>query len=198
VPPDQDAVAAFAVTSGQGRLRDQISDATGRKLVDWARLRSGSGEVQEYRAFLDANPAWPDRALLNQRLDEALFTRGGSPKAIKDLYKGGEPRTAAGFAALASAHLAEGDEKTAGALAQKAWRTLDIAATLETGFLDRFGKYLTEADHKRRLDRLRWRISGGERAQRRAAIVRSLIPRLGGRQRARRGWRCSGCPWRGR
>ena len=184
----KDAVAAFAANDpAKGKaLRDQISDATGRKLVDWARLRSGSGEVQEYRAFLDANPAWPDRALLNQRLDEALFTRGGSPKAIKDLYKGGEPRTAAGFAALASAHLAEGDEKTAGALAQKAWRTLDIAATLETGFLDRFGKYLTEADHKRRLDRLlmadlRWE---SERSVR-AAIVRRLIPRLGAAEQKR-------------
>ena len=160
-------------------VRDQITDPVARKLVDWFRLRVGLGEPLEYRAFLDANPAWPDRTLLNQRLDEAQLTRGGTPKAIKDIYKGSEPRTAAGFAALASAHLAEGDEKTATALAQKAWRTLDIAATLETGFLERFGKYLTEADHKWRLDRLlmdeiRWT---GERNDR-AAIVRRLIPRL--------------------
>ena len=63
-------------------------------------LRVGLGEALEYRAFLDANPAWPDRNTLNQRLDEALFTRGGTPRAIKELYKGNEPRTAAGYAAL--------------------------------------------------------------------------------------------------
>ncbi len=175
------AVAAFTANDPvKGRaLRDQIADATGRKLVDWQRLRVGIGEAPEYKAFLDANPAWPDRAILNQRLDEAQFTRGGSPKVIKDVYKANEPRTAAGFAALASAHLAEGDDATAGALAQKAWRTLDITATLETGFVERFGKFLTEVDHKRRLDRLllddiRWE---GERNAK-AAIIRRLIPKL--------------------
>ncbi|MEQ1615551.1 MAG: lytic transglycosylase domain-containing protein [Hyphomicrobiaceae bacterium] len=184
----RDAAAAFAANdpTKAKTLRDQIADPTGRKLVDWVRLRVGLGEAAEYRAFLDANPSWPDRTILNQRMDEALFTRGGSPKAIKDAYKGGEPRTAAGFAALASAHLAEGDEKTAAALAQKAWRTLDIAATLETGFLERFGKYLTEADQKRRLDRLlmddiRWE---SERSVR-AAIVRRLIPKLSAAEQKR-------------
>lgn len=177
----RDAVNAFSANdAAKGRsIRDQISDPLGRKLADWARLRVGLGEAPEYRAFLDANPAWPDRNTLNQRLDEALFARGGSPKAIKELYRGNEPRTAAGFAALASAHLAEGDEATARALAQKAWRTLDITATLETGFLERFGKYLTEADHKWRLDRLlmsdmRWASERGDRA----TLAKRLIPKL--------------------
>jgi soluble lytic murein transglycosylase len=185
----REATSAFSANDpNKGRgARDQIADPIARKLVDWVRLRAGLGEAAETRAFLDANPAWPDRTLLNQRLDEALFTRGGAPKTIKDLYKDNEPRTAAGMAALASAHLAEGDEATAALLAAKAWRTLDIAATLETGFLERFGKYLTEADHKWRLDRLlmediRWQ---GERNDR-AAIVRRLIPKLSesGRKKA--------------
>ena len=179
----KDAANAFSTNdAAKGRtLRDQISDPAGRKLVEWVRLRVGLGEASEYRAFLDANPAWPERTTLNQRLDEALFTRGGSPKAIKELYKGNEPKTAAGFAALASAHLAEGDEATARKLAQTAWRTLDITATLETGFLDRFGKYLTEADHKWRLDRLlmsdiRWASERGDRA----ILAKRLIPKLSG------------------
>lgn len=177
----REATAALSANdAAKGRtLRDQIADPVGRKLVDWVRLRVGLGEPSEYRAFLDTNPAWPDRTLLNQRLDEALFTRGGAPRAIKDIYKGNEPKTAAGLAALASAHLAEGDEAAASALAKTAWRTQDIAATLETGFIERFGKFLTDADHKWRLDRLlmediRWT---GERNDR-AAIVRRLIPRL--------------------
>ncbi len=177
----KDAANAFSGNDpAKGRaLRDQISDPAGRKLVDWVRLRVGLGEASEYRAFLDANPAWPDRNTLNQRLDEALFSRGGTPKAIRELYKRNEPRTAAGFAALASAHLAEGDEATARKLAQTAWRTLDITASLETGFLDRFGKFLTEADHKWRLDRLlmsdiRWAAERGDRA----ILAKRLIPKL--------------------
>lgn len=177
----KDSAHAFSSNDpAKGRaLRDQISDPVGRKLVDWVRLRVGLGEAAEYRAFLDTNPAWPERSTLNQRLDEALFTRGGTPKSIKELYKGAEPRTAAGLAALASAHLAEGDDATARKLAQTAWRTLDITATLETGFLDRFGKYLTEADHKWRLDRLlmsdiRWASERGDRAN----LAKRLIPKL--------------------
>jgi soluble lytic murein transglycosylase len=184
----REAIAALTANepAKSRALRDQLSDPVARKLIDWVRLRGGLGELSEYRTFLNENPAWPDRTLLNQRLDEALFTQGGSPRVIKDTYKDNEPRTAAGMAALASAHLAEGDEAAAGKLARTAWRTTDIAATLETGFLDRFGRFIKEADHKWRLDRLlmeevRWT---GERNDR-AAIVRRLIPKLSEPERAK-------------
>ena len=51
-------------------------------------------------------------------------------------------------------YLADKDEARAKALAQKAWIDLDIPASLEPAFLKRVGALLTEADHKRRLDRL--------------------------------------------
>jgi soluble lytic murein transglycosylase len=176
-----EAVAAYAsnaVTKGQ-QLRDQITDPLARKMVDWHRLRAGSGEPEDYRTFLEANPNWPDRALLTQRFEEALFTQGGSSQAIKDAFKGSEPKSGVGFAALASAHLAEGDETRAQALAAGAWRHHEIPATLETGFLARFGRFLTEADHKWRLDRLlvadlRWTSDRSERA----AVARRLLPLL--------------------
>jgi soluble lytic murein transglycosylase len=172
------AYAAHAAAKGQ-QMRDQIADPLGRKLVDWYRLRAGFGEPGDYRAFLEANPAWPDRLLLTQRFEEALFTQGGSSLAIKDAFKGGEPKSGVGFAALASAHLAEGDESRAQALAARAWRHHAIPSTLETGFLARFGRFLTEADHKWRLDRLliediRWTSDRNERA----VLVRRLIPLL--------------------
>jgi soluble lytic murein transglycosylase len=176
-----DAVAAYAsnaVAKGQ-QLRDQIADPLARKLVDWYRLRGGYGEPGDYQTFLEANPTWPDRALLTQRFEEALFTRGGSSLAIKDAFKGSEPKSGVGLAALASAHLAEGEETRAQALAARAWRHYEIPATLETGFLARFGRFLTEGDHKWRLDRfliddLRWTADRNERA----AIVRRLLPLL--------------------
>jgi soluble lytic murein transglycosylase len=176
-----EAVAAYAsnaVAKGQ-QLRDQIADPLARKLVDWYRLRGGFGEPGDHRTFLEANLTWPDRALLTQRFEEALFTRGGSSQAIKDAFKSSEPRFGVGLAALASAHLAEGDETRAQALAARAWRHHEIPATLETGFLARFGRLLTEGDHKWRLDRLliddlRWTTDRNERA----AVVRRLLPLL--------------------
>jgi soluble lytic murein transglycosylase len=177
----RDAASAFIGNDyNRGRaLRDQITDPVGRKLVDWVRLRGGLGDAAEYQAWLQANPAWPDRSLFVQRLEESLFVGGGNPKMIKEYFKTDAPATGVGYAALASAHLADGDPMKAQALAQKAWRQLNIPSTLETGFLQRFGTMLTQADHKWRLDRLlledvRW---AGDRNDK-AAAIRRMIPLL--------------------
>ena len=70
-------------------------------------------------------------------------------------------------------------ETKAKALAQKAWIDLDMPAGVEPGFLRLAGALLTEADHKRRLDRLllndaRWTVERNERA----AVIRRTIALL--------------------
>lgn len=180
------AKIAGADLSGAEAERAAIGDPIARKLVDWHRLNSGVGTVEEYRTFIAANPAWPVTGMMAQRLEEALFTSGGTASAIKSHFKGQPPRTAAGMAALASAHLAEGDSATARRLAQTAWRDNTIAATLEAGFLERFGQLLTPADHKWRIDRLllddpRWSSDRSGRAD----IVRRTIPLLPETERAK-------------
>ncbi len=52
------------------------------------------------------------------------------------------PETGVGYAALASANLADGNTEEATKLAAKVWREMTIPATLENGFLSRFGKLL--------------------------------------------------------
>ena len=84
-------------------VREQVSDPVGRKLVNWYLYRSGYGTPQDVRAFLDANPDWPDRNLLNQRAEEALLASQASPKDAKAFFANQQPRTAAGMGALASA-----------------------------------------------------------------------------------------------
>ncbi|HSR80917.1 MAG TPA: hypothetical protein VLL28_09090, partial [Hyphomicrobiaceae bacterium] len=63
--------------------RDKVSDPAARKLVDWYLYRAGFGTAAEVRAFLDASPAWPDRRLLIQRSEEALFNSSASSSEIK-------------------------------------------------------------------------------------------------------------------
>jgi len=179
------AIGAANVAKGLD-LRGQITDPLGQKIVDWFRLRSGYGEPAEFRAFLEQNPAWPDRTLIQQRLEEALFTQGGTSTAIKAQLDKTPPRTGAGLAALASAHLAEGDKAKARQLAARAWREDMVPASLEQGFLERFGAVLAPADHKWRLDKLlmddsRWT---GERNER-AAFIRRLIPLLDAPEQAK-------------
>lgn len=160
-------------------LHETIGDPVGKKLVTWVKLRAGYGTASEYQDFLKGNPLWPDRTMMTQRMEEALFIQGGSASSIKSFFSASQPATGIGFAALASANLAEGKKEEAKKLAAKAWREMTIPATLETGFLRRFAELLTEADHKWRFDRMvtddvRW---AGNRAER-AAFARRVIPLL--------------------
>ena len=152
----RDSVAAVNASNRAKatELQAQIKDPAGNKLAYWYRLKSGYGTPAEYRDFLTANPTWPERGLLTQRLEEALFTQGGSASAIKAQFKDQPPQTGIGKAALASAFQAEGNTAEATRLAATAWREDNIPATLETGFLERFSSLLKPADHKWRLDRL--------------------------------------------
>jgi soluble lytic murein transglycosylase len=177
----RDAVKAIAdadLAKGKA-LRDQITDLAGRQLIDWYLYRGGYGTAAEIRAFMQANPAWPDRERLNQRAEEALFNSTASPRDIKAFFADTPPATGVGMAVLASALAAEKDEAAARVLAAKAWAGYAIPATQEPNFLKKVGSLLTENDHKRRLDRLllndsRWE---GERKER-AAVIRRVIPLL--------------------
>ena len=160
-------------------LKAAITDPVGQKLVAWVRLRSGYGDAAEYAAWLKANPLWPERSMMVQRMEEALFTQGGSAPSIKEFFKASPPETGLGYAALASAYLAENNKAEATKHAAKAWRDMTLPGMLETGFLRRFGDLLTEADHKWRFDRMttddvRW---AGNRADR-ATFARRVIPLL--------------------
>lgn len=165
---------------------DAMTLPAGRLLVTWIRLRGGYGEPAEYKSFLAANPDWPDRGLLVQRMEEAIFLKGGTARSIRDLFDGSEPQTGPGFAALASAFQAEGNIAKAKELASRAWRDLRIPTLLEKGFLERFATLLDPADHKWRLDRLiiddiRWT---GERVER-GTIARRVVALLPETERAR-------------
>ncbi len=160
-------------------IRNGVRDPVGVKLINWYRLRAGYGQINEYKTFLADNPAWPDRALLNHRFEELMFTEGGQAANIKSAFKDHPPKTGIGFAALASAELALGETESAKDIAVHVWRDMTVSPNLEAGFLERFGKFLSAADHKWRLDRLliddiRWAADRNERA----SAIRRQITRL--------------------
>jgi peptidoglycan lytic transglycosylase len=161
------------------KLRASVKDPLGRKLIDWYRLRQGHGEAAEFRAFLDDNPDWPSRSILERRMEEVLFAEGGNAGVITAFFTNGQPQSAAGMGVLASVHLAHGETEKARAIASEIWREHDLPHDLERGFLARFGKLLTEDDHKWRLDRLlvedvRWKRGRKQRA----AEAKRIIPHL--------------------
>jgi soluble lytic murein transglycosylase len=182
----REAFAAIAAgnPSKAKALRADVRDPVGAKLIDWYAYRNGYGTAAEIRAFLDANPTWPDRGTLTQRAEEVLFTSEASPADVKAFFADTPPMTAVGFTALAWALVADKDEATAKVLAAKVWAELEIPARWEEDVLKRIGGLLTEADHKRRLDRL---FVGGSRSTRernaRAAIIKRTIAQLSAPER---------------
>lgn len=176
----REAIAALSKDVEKAReIAKEIRDPAGRKLVEWYRLRSGLADPFEIEAFLANNPAWPDRALLTRRFEELLFARGGSAQAIKQAFSKSAPTTGLGWAALASAHLVEGDHARAKEFAVRAWREHAIPAEYEAAFLQRFGGMLSEADHKWRLDRIliddpRWSSDRKAKAAAAKRVIRLL------------------------
>ncbi|MFA6140852.1 MAG: lytic transglycosylase domain-containing protein, partial [Hyphomicrobium sp.] len=145
--------AAFrAVAAGdraQARdLQASISDPLARTLIEWEGLRRGTGTAADYLKFLSENPDWPSRDQLQRRMEETLFEEGGDTDVIATYFTGREARSPAGMAVLASVHIAHGEKDKAKALAVKIWREKDLPASLEKGFLARFGGMLNEQDHK--------------------------------------------------
>ena len=182
------AVTAIGKSDVQGAraLAGQIQNEAARTLVQWSWLRRGHGDVAEYRAFLAANPDWPERWLLTQRMEEALFAAPLAPASVKALFKSQRPETGAGLAALASAHLADGEREAAKALAAEAWRNHDLGTAQEARLIERFKELLSPADHRWRLDRLllsdrRWTTDRKERA----AIAQRLLPLLSAAEQAK-------------
>ncbi len=182
----RDAFASGGNVAKMRELRSEITDPLGKKLVEWQLLRNGAGSAREIRAFAEANPDWPNRDLMFQRAEEQLFASGGAASDIKGFFKGGEPKTSMGEAALASAYLVENNEAEAAKLASKVWREGDIPSSLETGFIERFGKLLKEADHKWRLDRFLADDGRYDTERRdRAAVIRRVIPFLSPAEQAK-------------
>ncbi|MBS0252617.1 MAG: transglycosylase SLT domain-containing protein [Proteobacteria bacterium] len=193
--PDPGDLAALRDAASAIRSKDlddfaaaksKINDPIGRTLAVWMRLRAGLGDPQEFRDFLREHPNWPDRSTVREGFEEAVFMHGGSADAIKAYFANNTPETGAGYAALASAELAEGNTTVARKYASMAWREMSIPPTLENGFLDRFGNLLTPADHKWRFDRLITddvRYAGNRKD--RAALAKRLIPLLPANERKR-------------
>ena len=143
-PKIKGAIEALAANKPDkaAEFAKDVSDPIGRKLIAWYRLRQGQGEARDYLAFLDANPDWPSRDYLRQRMEEALFIEGGGTDLIATYFKDGKALSGSGLALLASVELAHGNKDKAKALASEAWRKYDLPASLEPGFLTRFGSLL--------------------------------------------------------
>jgi len=134
----------------------RIKNPHARKVALWYFYRrSGLGakgpDIETFRA---ANPEWPEQDQLRRNAERSLFINKADAETVQAFFAQSIPQTGGGKAAIAAAHLANGDKEKARVLISEAWRGYRLTDDIEDAILERFPDMLDETDHKARIDRL--------------------------------------------
>lgn len=100
--------------------------------------------------FLDNNPGWPDRGILERRAEVALLTSNPDQKQLDNWFKKHPPRTS-----LAKLKAVK-DQESFSTLMREAWVTEDYNAATEARLLEKYRFLFRPQEHIRRVDRLLW------------------------------------------
>ena len=147
----------------------EISNATARDVVIWARLRARQGSFADYVSFLDRNADWPGLPLLRER-GEGNIPEDAGPATIIRYFEPQSPRSGIGSLRLAAALAASGNSAAAEAEIIRAWTTMALTATQFEAMLANHGPILAD-HHIVRLDNLLWDGEEGSARQ-----MESLVP----------------------
>ena len=90
---------AAAAAAAEGKVSDDI--------VEWLRLRSGDGQLDEYEAFLQRRPDWPGLGLLREK-GESAVAESTSAKRVLAWFDGRKPATVEGSLSLIHSYNALG------------------------------------------------------------------------------------------
>ncbi len=158
-------------------IKRSISDPAAKKLVEWVILRSDDSnpDFGRYTAFVTANPNWPSIVTLRRKAEAAAFQDKPPDAQIQAFFSQYQPLSAKGRFALARAYLAAGNRKEAEGVVRDAWRYDGFSQDVESRVAETFGEFLTNADHKARMDRRLYEKDDTEAGVRAAA-------RLGGNE----------------
>ena len=151
-----DALAGSDVDEAR-KFRDGLpADALDRHILTWAIAMSGDPEVSsgEIAAAAKILSKWPGTEALRNNRERALYRENRDPQTVIDSFDGSEPQTVQGVSALARAYLALGRPDAARAVLSPFWRTQKLEARDEAAIIKRFGKVLSSADHRFRMERM--------------------------------------------
>ncbi len=145
------------------------------KLVLYFRLLApAAASVGELAAFIADNPAWPQQALLDRRLQEAMAADPDDSATLDRCQQRSASTSQSAIVLLrcADALGRAGRQPEAEQAARAAW-VKDVDSVGELGFIRKWGLSLTADEQWRRFDRLAWTDSGqpGSPAARQAVRV---------------------------
>ena len=133
-------------------ITSQISDATARKVVEWA-LIDTSADRMAYADLAAADTTfagWPRAESRRTATEIALDRSGAGPDAALALFATRGPTTIQGAIALTDALDQRGRGDEARALIRTWWRDKSFDAATQTRILNRWGVWFTQDDHDAR------------------------------------------------
>ena len=162
-----DAISSRNVPRARA-VRDGLPvNSLDRHILAWAIALSadpgvGSDEIANAAAML---PNWPGMAALRRNSERALAREKPAPQIVINAFAGTAPLTKDGTVLLARSHVALGDAKGARAVLAPYWRSEKLEASDEQAIIREFGKILTTADHRARMEQMLYheRVSSAER-----------------------------------
>ena len=148
--------------SGADALKDSLSNPVARKIVTW-QIINNDGNIYSFAALDAARRdlwGWPREAKRQITAEKLIASSGMTPQQTVDWFAGAPPQSIEGATALitAYANLARADE--ARALAKSWWRTAMFDSIAQNNFYQAFSTYLTQDDHKARLNCLMLNTQG--------------------------------------
>ncbi|MDO5529438.1 MAG: lytic transglycosylase domain-containing protein [Paracoccus sp. (in: a-proteobacteria)] len=135
-----------AVAAAEARDWDAASEAAAQSgeiasaLVEWHRLRAGTGTWAEYLAFTRQYGDWPGLDLIWQR-GEARIGAAPSPEVL-EWFDGRTPLTGAGAMAYVKALEAAGRDTDAEAELRRIWTRMELSEAEETRLLEEYSPAL--------------------------------------------------------
>lgn len=128
-----------------------------RDVLVWQsmQLPSDDHSFEDIAAFVTRHPDWPGLFTLRRRADDAA-TGNEDPDLVVRWYEDHPPFTGRGKMLFAEALVAKGREARAREVVREAWVNEIFSRADERRFVARFGRYLDEELHRKRLDTLLW------------------------------------------
>jgi soluble lytic murein transglycosylase len=139
-------------------LQARASDPVVRDLILWIRASNGVPGMgfDEISAAIKKLSTWPKVDAMRTRAEALIDTSALDYKDRIDWLELNGARSGAGKVALANAWLGIDEPEKATMIIRDAWHNHSLEAALERDVRSRFGRWLTEADHRKRADFLMW------------------------------------------
>lgn len=186
-PPSREAgllgralTAAEAADWATARTMAAQAGPIAERLVLWAALRAGEGDLAARRRFLDAHPDWPLTNPIQRHAEADLATAAAAD--VLGFFANRSPITEEGHLALLTARLGANQFDAALAQARALWRETSLSAQAEAQIEAVLGAQLRDLDQAR-VNMLLWagetqaasrhldRLPAGPRAVARARIA---------------------------